>query len=98
MIPIIALLEKRIASNKPKESNSFRGWFRKSFRNPIITELFFSPGTMSLISEKISMINRSDMGRKGMSVKMKIRVGGIAMKILNEIAAALSNRFAFRSC
>ncbi len=47
----MALLEKTMANNKPNDNNSFRGWFKKSFKNPMMIELFLTPGTISLIKE-----------------------------------------------
>jgi hypothetical protein len=64
----------------------------------MITELFFSPGTISLIRENNWLINCFDIGKYGISVKIKIRVGGIAITILKEIPLALSVRLVLFNC
>lgn len=86
----MALEEKNMDKIKPIESKPVLGLLMKSFKNPIKTELFFSPGTTSRIRLNKFCSNASDIGKKGMRVNKKIIAGGMAIIKLKAMEAALS--------
>jgi hypothetical protein len=64
----------------------------------MMTELFLSPGITSWIRANSSRINCFDIGKKGIKVNIKMRVGGMAITTLKEIPPALSVKLVLRSC